>query len=69
MVDSQVSDKQINSLLFCRQNNGDLTNESQGHIFVDVQAKDKFYFLVSVYGNVQIQSLTERQKWELKMCQ
>ena len=67
MVDSQVSD--TNQQLAFLQTNGDLTNESQGHIFVDVQAKDKFYFLVSVYANVQIQSLTERQKWELKMCQ
>ena len=36
MVDSQVND--TNQQLAFLQTNGDLTNESQGHIFVDVQA-------------------------------
>lgn len=61
MVDSQVND--TNQQLAFLQTNGDLTNESQGHIFVDVQAKDKFYRQESImHGVSAYESVNKRKK-------
>ena len=67
MVDSQVNDKQINSLLFCRQMEIWQTNLS--HIFVDVQIKDKFYCQESIimHGVSAYESVNKRKnKFSLK---
>ena len=53
-----------NQQLAFLQTNGNLTNESQGHIFVDVQAKDKFYRQesISMHGVSAYESVNKRKK-------